>query len=102
MAMKSKYFSSNIEPINERILAYLNQLEPPEDIPLPGTNTHWLNPLKSPQTVQCLRSFYEKFYSDTNERILILGINPGRFGGGTTGIEINRIVFLPATCSRGN
>ena len=88
MAMKSKYFSSSTnETVNERILAYLNQLEPPEDIPLPGTNAHWLYPLKNPQTIRCLRSFYEKFYSDNNERILVLGINPGRFGGGTTGIE---------------
>ncbi|MFI5136454.1 MAG: DUF4918 domain-containing protein, partial [Sphingobacteriales bacterium] len=29
--------------------------------------------------------FYQKYYSDNNQRILILGINPGRFGAGLTG-----------------
>lgn len=86
MEMKSKYFSSSKdETIHQRTIAYLQQLEPPNDIPLPSSNTHWLYPLKNPDTCRCIGDFYEKFYSDRNERILILGINPGRFGGGTTG-----------------
>lgn len=31
-------------------------------------------------------TFYEKYYSDNNPRRLILGINPGRFGAGATGV----------------
>ena len=30
--------------------------------------------------------FHRKYYSDDRPRILMLGINPGRFGAGTTGI----------------
>ena len=30
--------------------------------------------------------FYEKFYNDNYERFLLIGINPGRFGAGLTGI----------------
>jgi hypothetical protein len=33
-----------------------------------------------------IREFYTKFYNDNNPRHLILGINPGRFGAGSTGI----------------
>jgi hypothetical protein len=31
-------------------------------------------------------AFYDRFYSDTQKRHLILGINPGRLGAGQTGI----------------
>jgi hypothetical protein len=85
MEIKSKYFQSNM---NKRILTYLNQLEPPIDIELPGKNTQWLYPFKNPETYRCMEEFYSKYYSDTNQRILVLGINPGRFGSGITGTFI--------------
>lgn len=31
-------------------------------------------------------AFYDRFYSDSNRRRLILGINPGRLGAGQTGV----------------
>ncbi|CAF1652357.1 unnamed protein product, partial [Adineta ricciae] len=70
--------------MNKRILSYLNQLEPPIDIDLPNKNVRWLYPYKNGETWRCVESFYSKYYSDKHERILILGINPGRFGSGTT------------------
>jgi len=85
-AIKSKYFRSNTETMDKRILAYLNQLERPIDIELPGKNIQWLYPFKNPETCRCMEAFYSKYYSDTQERILILGINPGRFGSGITGM----------------
>jgi hypothetical protein len=33
-----------------------------------------------------MRSFLNTFYSDTRPRLFLWGINPGRFGGGITGI----------------
>jgi hypothetical protein len=45
-----------------------------------------MNPFTN-KTVSKLSSlFYKKYYNDNNERFLILGINPGRFGAGITGI----------------
>jgi hypothetical protein len=38
--------------------------------------------------------FYKRFYNDKNERTLLLGINPGRFGSGTTGISFTDPVKL--------
>ena len=46
-----------------------------------------MNPFKEDENVLPLSSeFYRKYYNDSHQRYLILGINPGRFGGGVTGI----------------
>jgi len=44
------------------------------------------------------RSFYKKYYSDNNKRHLLLGINPGRFGGGVTGIPFTDPIRLEKVC----
>lgn len=77
----------------ERILNYANELEPPVDILLPSKTIRWLFPHRQSETRRCMEEFYEKFYSDNDQRILILGINPGRFGGGTTGNKMNFFLF---------
>jgi len=46
--------------------------------------------------------FYEKFYNDTNKRRLIIGINPGRFGGGVTGIPFTDPIRLAIDCGISN
>ena len=84
--VKSKYFlEDHRDAMHQRIIAYLNQLEPPIDIELPGKQVQWLFPHRNVETRRCIEAFYSKYYSDKRQRILILGINPGRFGGGTTG-----------------
>ncbi|MEO7535226.1 MAG: uracil-DNA glycosylase family protein, partial [Ferruginibacter sp.] len=46
-----------------------------------------MNPFKEDKEVLPLAAaFYNKFYNDNNQRHIILGINPGRFGGGVTGV----------------
>ena len=46
-----------------------------------------MNPFReNPQIPIITEQFYKKFYDDNNKRHLILGINPGRFGAGVTGI----------------
>lgn len=46
-----------------------------------------MNPFKeNPKIIPLSSSFYKKYYNDNNPRYLILGINPGRFGAGLTGI----------------
>lgn len=71
--------------MHQRILAFLQQIEPPVGIELPGKNVQWLHPHGNPETRRCMDAFYSKYYADDIERILVLGINPGRFGGGITG-----------------
>jgi hypothetical protein len=43
-------------------------------------------------------AFYKKFYDDNYPRHMMLGINPGRFGGGVTGIPFTDPVRLEKDC----
>lgn len=43
-------------------------------------------------------AFYRKYYSDNNRRHLILGINPGRFGAGFTGVPFTDTKRLTEEC----
>ena len=42
--------------------------------------------------------FYRKFYSDNNPRLMLLGINPGRFGAGLTGVPFTDPKRLISEC----
>ena len=50
-------------------------------------------------TQQSCTSFYKKYYNDNNQRHLLLGINPGRFGGGVTGIPFTDPIRLQNICN---
>ncbi len=52
--------------------------------------------------MQVVSAFYRKYFSDTNERTFIFGINPGRFGGGVTGIPFTDPVRLQTNCGISN
>lgn len=60
--------------------------------------TELLNPYSSPEVKEIVRKYFRKFYDDDNERIFIIGINPGRFGGGLTGISFTDPVALRELC----
>jgi hypothetical protein len=57
-----------------------------------------LNPYKNDEVKKIVKSFYDKFYNDQSERLFIIGINPGRFGGGLTGIAFTDPVALREHC----
>jgi hypothetical protein len=58
-----------------------------------------MNPFKENKNVLSLSTaFYKKYYNDTRRRHLILGINPGRFGGGVTGIPFTDTKRLVEKC----
>ncbi len=59
-----------------------------------------MNPfIEFTQTMEIAGSFYHKYYDDNNERYIILGINPGRFAGGVTGIPFTDPKRLAAECN---
>jgi Uracil DNA glycosylase superfamily len=73
---------------------YLNLSEPPglpEKIKI-------INPYHNRTVKEVTINFYKKFFNDKNERIFIFGINPGRFGGGLTGINFTDPVALRKFC----
>ena len=57
-----------------------------------------INPYESDETRNVVKKFYNKFYQDNNKRIFVFGINPGRFGGGLTGISFTDPVALRELC----
>jgi hypothetical protein len=58
-----------------------------------------MNPFREDEKIIPVSSaFYKKFYDDTNTRHLILGINPGRFGGGVTGVPFTDSKRLKNEC----
>jgi hypothetical protein len=56
------------------------------------------NPYKNNDVKEIVKNLYTKFYNDQNERLYIIGINPGRFGGGLTGIAFTDPVALRENC----
>lgn len=58
-----------------------------------------MNPFKeNDQIISLMSAFYRKYYNDHNKRRLILGINPGRFGAGVTGIPFTDTKRLKEAC----
>lgn len=57
-----------------------------------------LDPYADPIVRGICELFYRRYYSDTNGRRLLVGINPGRFGGGVTGIPFTDPVKLAEQC----
>src|SRR5699024_8659850 len=68
----------------DRTLSFYKNLQLDIDLPL---HIKVLNPYKNNISVEnILQKFYCKFFNDHQKRKLIVGINPGRFGAGMTGI----------------
>jgi hypothetical protein len=57
-----------------------------------------MDPFTDPVTLSVCDQFYDLFYADTHHRWMIIGINPGRFGGGVTGIPFTDPVRLETIC----
>jgi len=58
-----------------------------------------MNPFwENPEVISVVSAFYRKYYSDNRPRRIILGINPGRFGAGSTGIPFTDTVRLKEKC----
>jgi hypothetical protein len=66
--------------------------------PLPA-GIRVMNPFRENEQVMGIaEEFYHKFYYDKQPRHIILGINPGRFGGGVTGIPFTDPKRLISEC----
>lgn len=78
-----------------QIISFFNQLKSPE---IQTQEVEVLNPLLRDETKKIIRSFYSKYYDDSNKRIAFIGINPGRLGSGLTGIGFTDPVNLDEVC----
>lgn len=81
--------------IAEKILSFLSGLEIKEKLP---KGVVVLNPYQLKEVMQLCTLFYRKYYNDKLPRRIILGINPGRLGGGLTGIPFTDPLHLEKFC----
>jgi hypothetical protein len=78
------------------IISFLSELEYTGQLP-DGISV--MNPFrKNPLVKEVASQFYRKYYSDSRRRYMILGINPGRFGAGVTGIPFTDTKRLIEKC----
>lgn len=68
---------------------------------LPG-ETDLINPYINEDVRIVMSQFFKKYFDDNRERIFIIGINPGRFGGGLTGISFTDPIALKEECGIDN
>jgi hypothetical protein len=80
----------------EKVVSFYTLLEFTDPLP---EGIAIMNPFKENHRIlSIITQFYSKFYSDSNYRNLILGINPGRFGAGVTGIPFTDSKRLSENC----
>jgi hypothetical protein len=83
-------------PFSTHILRFLKQLKITAELP---AGVEVLNPYIDKSVYALCELFYNKYYGDDNKRRLILGINPGRFGAGVTGIPFTDPIKLEKYCN---
>jgi hypothetical protein len=80
----------------DKVISFLESLRFKGSLP-EGINI--MNPFRNdPRVLPVVRQFYMKFFSDNTPRHMILGINPGRFGAGSTGIPFTDTQRLIEKC----
>ncbi|MCU0354584.1 MAG: DUF4918 family protein [Cytophagales bacterium] len=80
---------------SDRAVDFYTNLQPPASLP-GGVSV--MNPYENPETQRTVREFYQKFFADNEPRVPLLGINPGRFGGGVTGVSFTDPLRLREKC----
>jgi len=80
---------------SDRILSFFSTLTLTATLP---RGVQVLNPYQDKVAFDLCKQFYTQYYSDTYTRRIIIGINPGRFGGGLTGIPFTDPIKLQTVC----
>ena len=75
----------------ERALKFYKSLQTPRRLPR-GIGV--MNPYRDARVWGYVTEFCRRYYADNVPRTLVLGINPGRFGGGVTGVMFTDPVAL--------
>ncbi|RYZ54003.1 MAG: DUF4918 family protein [Chitinophagaceae bacterium] len=79
----------------EQLYQFYTSLQPSQTLP---NGVQWLYPQQNEEVLDVLRRFLQKYFNDTGKRQLFLGINPGRFGAGVTGVNFTAAKQLTENC----
>ncbi|WP_207492124.1 uracil-DNA glycosylase family protein [Aridibaculum aurantiacum] len=81
--------------LGKQILSFLFNLHFPGPLP-EGFGV--LHPFDDEETKRVCSLFYNTYYNDNQPRYCIIGINPGRFGAGITGVPFTDPIRLQQVC----
>lgn len=79
----------------DRVLEFYRTVQRPA---MGSAQVEWIDPYDKPEVRRSMDAFYGAFYNDHRQRLFLLGINPGRFGAGVTGIPFTDGYQLAASC----
>lgn len=85
--------------LSKKIIDFYKNLEAPSYLP---SGVEVMNPYENNSVMKNLGTFYSNYFRDTKPRVMVLGINPGRFGGGLTGIPFTDPINLQDACGISN
>lgn len=80
----------------EHLFDFYTSLQPLQTLP---NQVQWLYPQQSEEVLLVVKRFLHKYFNDTKKRQLCLGINPGRFGAGVTGVNFTAAKQLTEDCN---
>ena len=83
------------QTFSDAVLDFYQSLELKGKLP---AGVSYMNPFSDKNAFAVTTRFYRDFYNDTHTRDMIVGINPGRFGGGITGIPFTDPINLELYC----
>ena len=78
----------------DKLITFYQSLKPPK---LPK-GIEVLFPQKDLQVIGIIEKFFRKYFNDDYPRSIMLGINPGRFGAGITGVNFTGPKQLKVYC----
>ncbi|MCJ7449293.1 MAG: DUF4918 family protein [Bacteroidales bacterium] len=85
-----------METFAEKMISFCKELDLKRSLP---ERISIMNPFRNdPDVISAISQFYKRFYNDKRSRHIILGINPGRFGAGITGIPFTDTIRLKEKC----
>jgi hypothetical protein len=81
--------------LDQQIVPFLFNLHFPAPLPV---DFEVLHPFADVETQRVCKQFYQTYYHDNQPRHCIIGINPGRFGAGITGVPFTDPIRLEKRC----
>lgn len=85
-----------METFADRVIAFNNSLDFEGILP---SGIGIMNPfLENKDAILSSQQFYHRYYQDNNLRHILIGINPGRFGAGQTGVPFTDPIRLREKC----
>ena len=80
-----------MKSFGQQVIEYYKSVSKPDNLP---DGVEVLYPFDQAEVIQIVEKFYSQYFNDRNKRTFLIGINPGRFGGGATGIPFTDPIRL--------